>query len=110
MLVCLQSLNMVPRQNLHISLVRLFAPFGSPGKYFLKSAHPRRFECVVSLHTLQGSFFLSPGVFLPLGVNLNVFLPEPLSLGLFLFLVLFWGLFSLTFVALLLACGGLDSF
>ena len=78
---------MVPRYNLHISLGRLFAPFGSPGKYFFKFAHPSKFECVVSLHTLQGSFFFSSGVCPPLVVD-PLFLFGPLFLGLFLFLVL----------------------
>ena len=93
--------------NLHISLGRLLDSFGLPGKYFLKFVHPNKFECVDSLHNLQGSFFLSSGSCLSLGVDL-LFLPEPLSLGLPLILALLLGLFSLKFVALLLACGELD--
>ena len=92
---------MVPRQYSHISLGRLFDPFGLPSKYFFKFVHPNRFEYVVSLHILQGSFFFSSGLY-------PLFLPEPLSLWLPLFLALPLDSSSLAFVALLLAYGELD--
>ena len=72
---CKQLLNTVPRHNLDISLERLFDPFGSPGKYFLKFAHPRRFTCVFCSHSLQASFLFSPGVFPPLGEDFSLFIP-----------------------------------
>ena len=88
MLVCKQLLNIVHRHNLHISLGRLFDPFGFPGKYFFNFVHPRRVEWVSWLHFLQGSLFSSPGWSLSLGVEHFALFLGPLSFGLFLCFVL----------------------
>ena len=55
-LVFVQLINTVQRHNPHMSLDKLFDPSNLFGKYFLKLIHPSRFEFVVSLHIIQGSY------------------------------------------------------
>ena len=82
--LCRHSLNIVPKHSLHTSWGRLLVPFGWPGRYFLNFEQPKRFECVVSEHILQGILILFLCVILSYSGADSFF---PSFSGVFLFLV-----------------------